>query len=106
MSLNDFEYVSEDPIPKDLSFFSLNIGGAISKRDAAYRAIDAVMDSAGVAWFELGQKLERGRVLELLDNFEDSLVDSEEDAKMAIHVLREMILSAQEETEEKTGDAE
>lgn len=112
MSLNDFEY-AEDPSyepPKgigstfstfteeDSSVFEISIAKAILKREEAYRAINALIDSAGESWFELGEKIERRRTLDMLDNFEEKLVDSEEDAKMAIHVLREMLLNDREES--------
>lgn len=43
------------------------------------------------AWFEFGEKFERQRTFDILDKFEESLVDSEEDAKMAIHIIRKLI---------------
>lgn len=105
MAINDFEYVQD---PSDLSTFSTfeegdldvfthSVGKAILKRDEAYRAIDALADAAGESWFELGEKLERKRVLSTIDTLIDKLVDSEEDAKMALTILREMIVNAQEE---------
>jgi hypothetical protein len=110
MSLNDFEYLDE-PSYEELSTFStfteedhevfeISIAKALLKRDEAYKAIDALIDSAGESWFELGEKLERKRTLDLLDNFEEKLVDSEEDAKMVIHVLREMLLNDNNEEQE------
>lgn len=42
-------------------------------------------------WFEFGEKFERQRVLDLLDKFEESLLDSEEDAKMTIHIVRKLV---------------
>lgn len=42
-------------------------------------------------WFEFGQTFENDRVLEILDNLENSLVESEEDAKMTIHIIRKLI---------------
>jgi hypothetical protein len=43
------------------------------------------------SWFEFGEKFERQRIYDLLDKFEESLLDSEEDAKMAIHIIRKLI---------------
>ena len=108
MSLNDFEYVEEPVVTDkgssfstfeegDMETFTQNIGNAILKRDEAYRAIDALADAAGESWFELGEKLERKRILNLLDKFDNKLVDSEEDAKMALAVLRELIENGEEE---------
>jgi hypothetical protein len=100
MSLNDFEYVSDAPIEDDEGVFRLNLADAIIKREKAHEAIDALIDSAGESWFDLGEKLERGRTLDILDNLEEKLVDSEEDAKMVIHILREMITNGEEEAGE------
>jgi len=90
MDRNDFT-------EEDMSLFTLSIGKAIAGRDEAYRAIDALADAAGESWFELGEKLERKRILNLLDKFDNKLVDSEEDAKMALAVLRELIENGEEE---------
>ena len=86
-----------DFTPEDMNLFVHSIGGAISKRDEAYRAIDALIDSAGESWFDLGAKLERRKFLDLLDNFDKKLLDSEEDAKMTLAVLRELIENGEEE---------
>ena len=90
MDRNDFT-------EEDMNLFTLSIGKAIAGRDEAYRAIDALADAAGESWFELGEKLERKRILNLLDKFDNKLVDSEEDAKMALAVLRELIENGEEE---------
>lgn len=109
MSLNDFEYV-EDPYYKkpvfstfeegDMEIFELSIAKAILKRQEAYKAIDALTDAAGESWFELGEKLAEKRFMGVLDNLEEKLVDSEEDAKMVINIIREMISSASEKDQE------
>lgn len=90
MDKNDFS-------TEDMNIFTHSIGDAILKRDEAYRAIDALIDSAGESWFELGAKLERRKFLDILDNFDKKLLDSEEDAKMTLAVLRELIENAEEE---------
>jgi len=82
---------------EDMKLFTLSIGKAIAGRDEAYRAIDALADAAGESWFELGEKLERKRILNVLDSFDKKLVDSEEDAKMTLAVLRELIENGEEE---------
>jgi len=108
MSLNDFEYVT---VPEELEFpvnseegsrhtFEVNIANTILKRQEALDAIDSLLDSAGEAWFDLGERLERRRTLNILDEFEAKLVESEEDAKMVIHVIREMVLHASREDRE------
>ena len=83
--------------PEDMDVFTFSVGNAILRRDEAYRAIDALADAAGESWFELGEKLERKRILNTIDNLIERLVDSEEDAKMALVILREMIENAEEE---------
>ena len=90
MDRNDFT-------EEDMKLFTLSIGKAIAGRDEAYRAIDALADAAGESWFELGEKLERKRILNVLDSFDKKLVDSEEDAKMTLAVLRELIENGEEE---------
>lgn len=90
MDRNDFS-------PEDMKVFTHSIGKAIESRDGAYKAIDALIDAAGESWFELGEKLERRRVLDVLDSFDRKLLDSEEDAKMTLAVLRELIENGEEE---------
>jgi hypothetical protein len=105
MSLNDFEYAE---IPTEGSTFStfeegdqelfeISIARAVLKRQEAYKAIDALADSAGESWFELGEKLAEKKFLGILDNLEEKLVDSEEDAKMVIHIIREMVKAPESE---------
>lgn len=90
MDRNDFT-------EEDMNVFTHSIGKAIAGRSEAYRAIDALADSVGESWFELGEKLERKRILNVLDSFDKKLVDSEEDAKMVLAVLRELIENGEEE---------
>ena len=103
MSLNDFDTVDfpedEDITLStfstfeegDLEVFEINIAKAILKKQEAYKAIDALVDSAGESWFELGEKLAEKRFRDILDKLENSLLDSEEDAKMTIHLIRKMV---------------
>jgi len=103
MSLNDFEYVDSFEDEKLSSFstfeegdqevFEISIAKAILKRQEAYKAINAMVDSAGETWFELGEKLAEKRFLNVLDKLEENLLDSEEDAKMTIHLIRKMVES-------------
>lgn len=103
MSLNDFEYVDSPETEKLSSFstfeegdqevFEISIAKAILKRQEAYKAINAMVDSAGETWFELGEKIAEKRFLNVLDKLEENLLDSEEDAKMTIHLIRKMVES-------------
>lgn len=105
MSLNDFEYLPEIPFDEpneagstfstfeegDLEVFEISIAKAILKKQEAYKAIDALIDASGESWFELGEKLAEKRFNDILDKLETNLLDSEEDAKMTIHLIRKMV---------------
>jgi hypothetical protein len=105
MSLNDFEYLDESSYEElsakgstfstfeegDQEVFEISIAKAILRKEEAYRAIDALADSAGESWFELGEKLAEKKFISLLDRLETSLLDSEEDALMTIHLIRKMV---------------
>lgn len=107
MSLNDFELVDEPIDPEsrvfstfqegDYELFEVSIAKAILKKQEALNAIDALTDAAGESWYELGEKMAERRFLEILDKLEDGLVDSEEDAKMTIHLIRKMVESNERE---------
>ena len=107
MSLNDFEYVEYPSDSKDRIFstfqegdyevFEISIAKAILKKQEALNAIDALTDAAGESWFELGEKIATKRFLRILDKFEEGLLDSEEDAKMTIHLIRKMVESDERE---------
>jgi hypothetical protein len=105
MSLNDFEYIDEPPYEElsadgstfstfeegDQEVFEISIAKAILRKEEAYRAIDALADSAGESWFELGERLAEKKFMSVLDRLETSLLDSEEDALMTIHLIRKMV---------------
>lgn len=96
MSLNDFEYIDEPSSfstfeEGDMEAFEVSIAKAVLRREEAYRAIDALADSAGESWFELGEKLAEKKFMSVLDKLESSLLDSEEDALMTIHLIRKMV---------------
>lgn len=48
------------------------------------------VDRACEFGFTLGEIAEKDRWLELLDNLENSLLGSEEDAKLTIHIIRKL----------------
>ena len=96
MDKNDFT-------SEDMDLFTHSIAAVIEKQEGAYKAISALVDAAGESWFELGEKLERNRTLEILDSFEAKLVDSEEDAKMTIAILRKLISDGGQEEEDGAG---
>ena len=74
----------EHTIPIDVSLVA-------DKRSAVNEAITALVDTAGAVWFDLGESLERRRFLDILDKLEKSLLKSEEDAIMTIHLIRKMV---------------
>ncbi len=102
MSLNDFEYVDHPSTfstfeEGDMEAFEVSIAKAILRREEAYRAIDALADSAGESWFELGEKLAKKKFMSVLDRLESTLLDSEEDAIMTIHLIRKMVEEDEQE---------
>jgi hypothetical protein len=74
-----------------MEIFELSVAKAILRKEEAYRAIDALADSTGESWFELGEKLAEKKFMSVLDKLEKSLLDSEEDALMTIHLIRKMV---------------
>ncbi len=102
MSLNDFEYINEPSTfstfeEGDMEAFEVSIAKAVLRREEAYRAIDALADSAGESWFELGEKLAKKKFMSVLDKLESTLLDSEEDALMTIHLIRKMVEEDEQE---------
>ena len=102
MSLNDFEYVDHPSTfstfeEGDMEAFEISIAKAVLRREEAYRAIDALADSAGESWFELGEKLAKKKFMSVLDKLESTLLDSEEDALMTIHLIRKMVEEDEQE---------
>lgn len=100
MSINDFEYLDDLPNEGstfstfedgDIEVFEISVAKAILKKQEAYKALDALMDAAGESWFDLGEKLAEKRFRDILDKLENNLLDSEEDAKMTIHLIRKMV---------------
>lgn len=90
--------------PEDLDVFTVSLAETLKKRDGAYDAIAQYVDSAGEAWFDLGAKIKQRRILNLLDEFNQRLLDSEEDAKMTLAILRELIENDSEEEEDGAGE--
>jgi phytoene dehydrogenase-like protein len=46
------------------------VAKAILRKEEAYRAIDALADSTGESWFELGEKLAEKKFMSVLDKLE------------------------------------
>ena len=106
MSLNDFEYaddISEEGIETGVPL-SRNFSDAMSKRKSAIDSLNDMADSASSFGYELGIIDERARFEEILDEFSKSLLPSEEDAKVAIEILRKMVLNGRNKEEEDSRE--
>ena len=99
MRLNDFEYATElsDATPEEAATLTRSFSEAMSKRRTAMDSFNDMADSANAFGYELGVLDERARVNEILDEFSASLLPSEEDAKVAIEILRKMVSGGSKE---------
>jgi hypothetical protein len=106
MSLNDFEYATElsDATPEEAATLTRSFSEAMSKRRTAMDSFNDMADSANAFGYELGVLDERTRISEILDEFGASLLPSEEDAKVAIEILRKMVSGGSKEEEGARGD--
>lgn len=94
MSLNDFEYVDDLNLSMEtgaVELLEINMTKVITDKQEVHKSIDSLIDSAGEAWFTLGEKLAERKFNDILDKLENTLLDSEEDAKMTIHLIRKMV---------------
>jgi hypothetical protein len=69
----------------------LDFSAIADKKISLGLAIDSLVDTAGEAWFILGERIAERKFLDILDKLEKSLLDSEEDAIMTIHLIRKMV---------------
>tara|TARA_B110000503_G_scaffold82258_1_gene125560 strand:- start:99 stop:416 length:318 start_codon:yes stop_codon:yes gene_type:complete len=99
MSLNDFEYATElsDATPEEAATLSRSFSEAMAKRRTAMDSFNDMADSASEFGYELGVADERARFENILDEFSASLLPSEEDARVAIEILRKMVSSGNKE---------
>jgi len=67
---------------------TIDISGVISAMKSG--SLNDAVDQACEFGFTLGELAEKDRWLELLDKLEETLLDSEEDAKMTIHIIRKL----------------
>ena len=65
---------------------SIDISGVIDAMKT--KDVSNAIDQACEVGFTLGEISENDRWLNILDKLESTLLDSEEDAKMTIHVIR------------------
>jgi hypothetical protein len=95
MSLNDFEYATDlsDATHEEAATLSRSFSEAMAKRRTAMDSFNDMADSASNFGYELGVMDERTRFENILDEFSASLLPSEEDARVAIEILRKMVSS-------------
>lgn len=60
-------------------------------------SLNDAVDKACEFGFTLGEISEKTRWLDILDKLEESLLDSEEDAIMTIHLIRKMVENSDRE---------
>jgi|TARA_B110000977_G_C11047017_1_gene480929 hypothetical protein len=103
MSLNDFEYARDmsEATAEEIVTLSRSFSEAMAKRRTAMDSFNDMADSANAFGYELGVLDERTRFENILDEFGTSLLPSEEDAKVAIEILRKMVSSGSKEEEEE-----
>jgi hypothetical protein len=68
--------------------YVINISGVIDAIQT--EDINLAVDRACEFGFTLGEISEKDRWVEILDKLESSLVSSEEDAKLTIHIIRKL----------------
>jgi hypothetical protein len=69
------------------------IADAIIKKDRVYDELGNVIDAANRSSFELGKKTEQMEFIEMLDRFNSTLAKSEEDARMTVEILKQIVKS-------------
>ena len=67
---------------------TIDVSGVIDAMKSG--TLNDAVDQACEFGFALGEIAEKDRWLELLDKLEETLLDSEEDAKMTIHIIRKL----------------
>jgi hypothetical protein len=99
MSLNDFEYARDlsDATNEEAATLSRSFSEAMARRRTAMDSFNDMADSASSFGYELGVLDERSRFESILDEFSASLLPSEEDARVAIEILRKMVSSGSKE---------
>jgi hypothetical protein len=68
--------------------YVINISGVIDAIQT--EDINLAVDRACEFGFTLGEISEKDRWVEILDKLESSLISSEEDAKLTIHIIRKL----------------
>ena len=66
----------------------ISVGGLIESMKSGN--LNDAVDQACEFGFTLGEIAEKDRWCEVLDNLEAKLLESEEDAKMTIHIIRKL----------------
>lgn len=72
----------------------------INTRDAAEEAQKTALDAASEFGYEMGVISEQTRIYEEIDAISKSLTDEEEDAKLTIEIIKQVILNRNEDSDE------
>ena len=73
---------------------------AIAAKDLAEKAYSASMDSSAEFGYEMGVMAEKARIEGEIDAFTEALTDNEEDAKLVLEVIKQIVARTGEETYE------
>jgi hypothetical protein len=72
---------------------------AIEAKDVAEKAYSASMDSSAEFGYEMGVMAEQTRIYEAIDHISSSLTDEEEDAKLALEIIKQVVFREDDENE-------
>jgi hypothetical protein len=73
---------------------------AIAAKDLAERTFSEAMDVSAAFGYEMGIMTEKARIEGEIDAFTQTLTDNEEDAKLVLEVIRQIVSRMDEETDE------
>lgn len=76
------------------------VSRAIEARKAMDAAIDEAFDRGSEFGFEMGAMDKESTIIDLIDNMFHSLTDTEEDAKLTLEIIKQMILRLDQENDE------
>lgn len=73
---------------------------AIEAKDVAEKAYSASMDSSAEFGYEMGVMAEKARIEGEINAFTEALTDSEEDAKLVLEVIKQIVSRTDEDINE------
>ena len=74
---------------------------AVKKRESMKAAIDEAFDAGSEFGYELGAIAKEDEILELIDDMFHNLTSSEEDAKLTLEIIKQMILRLDNKNDER-----